>query len=50
MTTSTIVLCSICGTPARVVFDENGKIKVAYFVCKCPRPAVEKINAQFNGE
>jgi hypothetical protein len=39
-----IVKCATCGMPGNVVF-ENGKIKDAFFVCKCPRPAVEEANS-----
>lgn len=36
--------CATCGIPGRVDFDDDGKIKAAYFVCKCPRPSVEEAN------
>lgn len=44
MESSAIVLCDNCGTPGRVVFDDDGKLKAAYFVCKCPRPTVHEVN------
>jgi len=45
MTSSATVLCSDCNLPGRVIFDSNGKIKEAFFVCKCPRTPVEETNA-----
>lgn len=39
-----IVVCTTCGTPGRVDFDEEGKIVKAFFVCKCPRSTVEEAN------
>jgi hypothetical protein len=40
-----IVQCSTCGTSGAVVF-EDGKIKNAFFPCKCPRPSVETANKE----
>lgn len=44
MSESAIVTCSTCGTPGRVIFDDDGEIEQAFFVCKCPRPSVDEAN------
>jgi hypothetical protein len=45
MTTSMTVLCVSCNIPGRVTVDSDGKIKSAFFVCKCPRPSLKEANA-----
>jgi hypothetical protein len=40
-----IVQCSNCGTPGAVIF-KDGKIKNAFFPCKCPRPSIEEANKE----
>jgi hypothetical protein len=40
-----IVECSSCGTPGAVVF-EDGKIKKAFFPCKCARQSIEEANKE----
>lgn len=44
-----IVQCTTCGTPGTVIF-ENGIIKNAFFLCKCPRPSVEEANREGSRE
>lgn len=39
------VRCADCGTPGVVTFKGDLIIK-AFFVCKCPRPTIEKANAE----